>query len=59
VLVFVVTTVTVVFGCWCGGRKRRKQYHFDLPEKGIPSDDEYKSKEEPNPKVTVLGERKV
>ena len=38
VIVFVVTTVTVVFGCWCG-RKRRQTYQVDIPEKGIPDND--------------------
>ena len=59
VIVFIVTTVTVVFGCWCG-RKRRKQSQFDLPKKGIPDDiDFHNDKQQPSPKISVFGERKV
>ena len=59
VIVFIVTTVTVVFGCWCG-RKRRKQSQFDLPKKGIPDDiDFHNDKQQSSPKISVFGERKV
>ena len=57
VIVFVVTTVTVVFGCWCG-RKRRQTYQADIPEKGIPDNDN-SGKPQLGLRVSLLDERKV
>ena len=57
VIVFVVTMVTVVFGCWCG-RKRRQTYQVDLAEKGIPDNDD-SGKQQLGLRVSLSDERKV
>ena len=56
-VVFVVTTVSVVVGCWCG-RKRRRKYQVDVPEKGIPDSDN-SGKQQLGLGVSLLDERKV
>ena len=57
VVVFVVTTVSVVVGCWCG-RKRKKQYQVESPEKGIPENDNG-IKQQLSHRVSILDEKKV
>ena len=57
VIVFVVTTVSVVVGCWCG-RKRRQKYQVDVPEKGIPESDN-SGKQQLGLRVSLSVERKV
>ena len=56
-VVFVITTVSVVVGCWCG-RKKKKQYQVDAPEKGIPENGN-SGKQQLSHRVSVLDERKV
>ena len=56
VTIFVVTTVSVVIGCWCG--RKRKQYQTDVSEKGIPNDDNG-SKQQVGLRISMLDERKV
>ena len=57
VVVFVVTTVTAVVGCWCG-RKRRQRYQVGGPEKGIPDNDN-RNKQQLGLTVSLLDDRKV
>ena len=57
VVVFVVTTVTAVVGCWCG-RKRRQRYQVGGPEKGIPNNDN-RNKQQLGLTVSLLDDRKV
>ena len=58
VVVFVVTTVTAVVGCWCG-RKRKKHYQFDITEKGIPENDNSDRQHLGHKVSAVLDERTV
>ena len=58
VVVFVVTTVTAVVGCWCG-RKRKKHYQFDITEKGIPENDNSGRQHLGHKVSAVLDERRV
>ena len=58
VVVFVVTTVTVVVGCWCGRKRRQVRYQADEPEKGTPNNDN-SGKQQLGLRVTLLDERKV
>ena len=58
VVVFVMATVSVVVGCWCG-RKRKKQYQVDAPEKGIPENDNSGEQQQLSHRVSILDERKV
>ena len=57
VVVFVITTVSVVVGCWCG-RKRKKRYQVDTPEKGIPENND-SGKRQLSHRVSTLDGRKV
>ena len=55
---FVLTTVSVVVGCWCGRKRRQQQYQVDVPEKGIP-DNNSSGKQQLGLGVSLLDERKV
>ena len=54
--IFVITTVSVMVGCWCG--RKRKQYQSDVTEKGIPNDDSG-GKQQVGLRISMLDERKV
>ena len=56
VTIFVITTVSVVVGCWCG--KKRKQYQTDVSDEGIPNEDNG-GKQEVGLRLSMLDERKV
>ena len=60
VTVFVITTMSVVVGCWCGNRRRKQQYQVSLAEKGeITSNHGGGGKQQVGLTASRLNERKV